>query len=135
MKIRGRVAHVGMITTGVSQRTGNKWKSQEIVIEYFDNDNARYPDSVNVRIFGERVDTLHLQVNDEVEASIGLNAREYDGRFYNEARVYRIERVGGSLQQPAAQAPSPAGGEEPVHDDVSPVKPSSEASNGDDLPF
>jgi hypothetical protein len=134
MKIRGRVAHVGVITTGVSQRTGNKWKSQEVVIEYFDNDNARYPDSVNVRIFGERVDNLQLQVNDEVEASIGLNAREYDGRFYNEARVYRIERVGGSLQQPAA--PAPASGEEPAHDDVSPViKPSSEASKGDDLPF
>lgn len=134
MKIRGRVAHVGVITTGVSQRTGNKWKSQEIVIEYFDNDNARYPDSVNVRIFGERVDTLKLQVNDEVEASIGLNAREYDGRFYNEARVYRIERVGGSLPQQAA--PAPASGEEPAHDDVSPViKPSSEASKGDDLPF
>ena len=64
MKIKGRVAHVGVITTGVSQRTGNKWKSQEIVIEYFDNDNARYPDSVNVKIFGERVDSLHLQVND-----------------------------------------------------------------------
>ena len=134
MKIRGRVAHVGVITTGVSQRTGNKWKSQEVVIEYFDNDNARYPDSVNVRIFGERVDTLQLQVNDEVEASIGLNAREYDGRFYNEARVYRIERVGGSLPQPAA--PAPASVEEPVHVDVSPViKPSSEASKGDDLPF
>lgn len=134
MKIRGRVAHVGVITTGVSQRTGNKWKSQEIVIEYFDDDNARYPDSVNVKIFGERVDTLQLQVNDEVEASIGLNAREYDGRFYNEARLYRIERVGGSLQQPAAQAP--ASGEEPVHSDVPPVtKPSSEAANGDDMPF
>jgi len=134
MKIKGRLAHVGVITIGVSQRTGNKWKSQEIVIEYFDNDNARYPDSVNVRIFGERVDTLQLQVNDEVEASIGLNAREYDGRFYNEARVYRIERVGGSLPQPAA--PAPASVEEPVHDDVSPViKPSSEASKGDDLPF
>ena len=135
MKIKGRVAHVGVMTTGVSQRTGNKWKSQEIVIEYFDNDNARYPDSVNVRIFGERVDTLQLQVNDEVEASIGLNAREYDGRFYNEARIYRIERVGGSLPQPAAPAPSPVGGEEQVHNDVSPVKPSSEASKGDDLPF
>ena len=132
MKIKGR-AHVGVMTTGVSQRTGNTWKSQEVVIEYFDNDNARYPDSVNVRIFGERVDTLHLQVNDEVEASIGLNAREYDGRFYNEARVYRIERVGGSLPQPAAQAPASV--EEPVHNDVSPVKPSSEAANGDDLPF
>ena len=133
MKIKGRVAHVGVITTGVSQRTGNKWKSQEVVIEYFDNDNARYPDSVNVKIFGERVDSLHLQVNDEVEASIVLNARECDGRFYNDARVYWIERVGGSLQQPAA--PAPASVEEPVHDDVSPVKPSSEAANGDDLPF
>lgn len=134
MKIRGRVAHVGVITTGVSQRTGNKWKSQEIVIEYFDDDNARYPDSVNVKIFGERVDTLQLQVNDEVEASIGLNAREYDGRFYNEARLYRIERVGGSLQQPPAQAP--ASGEEPVHNDVQHViNPSFEASKGDDIPF
>ena len=133
MKIRGRVAHVGVITTGVSQRTGNKWKSQEIVIEYFDNDNARYPDSVNVRIFGERVDSLKLQVNDEVEASIGLNAREYDGRFYNEARVYQIERVGGSLQQPAA--PAPAGGEEPVHNVPQVIKPSFEASKGDDMPF
>ena len=103
------------------------------MIEYFDNDNARYPDSVNVRIFGERVDMLQLHVNDEVEASIGLNAREYDGRFYNEARVYRIERMGGSLPQPAA--PAPASAEEPVHNDVSPVMPSSEASKGDDLPF
>ena len=101
MDIKGRVIYVGQPNRGISKRTGNEWKSQDVVVQYFEHDTDRYPDSVYFRIFGERIDALNLKVNDEVEAGIGLTAREYDGKYYNEVSCFRLEKVSKEGDKPS----------------------------------
>jgi len=74
-----------------------------------------------------------FQVGDEVKVSFNLRAREYNGRWYNDVRVWRISPAGQSAQAPVAaaspapmpeQAPAPTIMDMPVQDDES-----------NDLPF
>lgn len=101
MDIKGQVTFVGPIQTGRSERTGSDWKAQDIVVSYYENPTDRYADSVVVRIMNDKVDELALKLGDDVELGIGLSAREYDGRHYQEVRAFRINKVG------AAAAPAP----------------------------
>ena len=101
MDIKGQVTFVGPIQTGRSERTGSDWKAQDILVSYYENPTDRYADSVVVRIMNDKVDELALKLGDDVELGIGLSAREYNGRHYQEVRAFRINKVGAA----AAQAP------------------------------
>ena len=44
MEFQGRIAKLLPIRQGVSQRTGNEWKSLPFIFEYFEHDSDRYAD-------------------------------------------------------------------------------------------
>ena len=52
------------------------------------------------------------QVGDKVKVSFNLSSREYNGRWYNDVRAWRIEPAGSAPVAPAAPsapvAPPPA---------------------------
>ena len=50
MEFQGRIAKVLPIRQGVSQRTGNEWKSLPFIFEYFEHDSDRYADGGTMRI-------------------------------------------------------------------------------------
>ena len=114
--------------SGVSQRTGNTWMSQEYVMDYFWWPNQTQPSQMLFKVFGEnRIKQWNLQLNDEVKITFHIEAHEYDGRWFNEVRCTNVQKVGASAQQPTADAtgtppPSPEPGQ-------------NEEGNGDDLPF
>ena len=86
IKLTGRIAKVFPANSGVSQRTGNTWMSQEYLFEFFSWSAAQYPDRVVFRIFGEdRIKQFNLQEMEEnVTVVLRLGAHENDGRWYNE---------------------------------------------------
>lgn len=101
MEITGRIKEVLQVRSGVSQRTGNEWKALPFVVEYYENQTDRYPDSVVV----ETYDTNKMpNIREGVNVKIGIShkVREYEGRKYNEIRTYKIEVIGS--QQPADNA-------------------------------
>ena len=51
MEFQGRIAKLLPIRQGVSQRTGNEWKSLPFIFEYFEHDSDRYADSVMLETF------------------------------------------------------------------------------------
>ena len=53
IKLTGRIAEVMPLQSGVSQRTGNQWKSQEYLFEYFAWGGAMYANRIVCRVFGE----------------------------------------------------------------------------------
>ena len=84
---------------GVSQRTGNTWKSQEFVIET----HEQYPKHCVFRVFGEdRLRDFDLKVNEEVTVSFDIDAHEYRGRWYNDITVWRVQRGVVDAGAPAA---------------------------------
>ena len=119
MKFQGRIRQVLPLRQGVSQRTGNEWKALPFVFEYFEAPTDRYADSVVIETFDENV-INNLKEGMEVICGFSHRVREYEGKFYNELRLYTIESVQhanaaqGQTGQPATQAEESA-------DDVDPL--------------
>lgn len=127
IKLTGRIAKVFPAKSGVSQRTGNTWMSQEYLFEFFSWSAAQYPDRVVFRIFGEdRIKQFNLQeLEENVTVVLRLDAHENNGRWYNEISATNVIRQGqmqpqnapageASAQQPSntpAQAQNAASGE------------------------
>ena len=68
------------------------WIKQEFVVEYQD---GQYPEKALLLAWGaDRVKDLdNYQPGDHIKASLKLQARERNGRWFNDVRVWRIVRV------------------------------------------
>ena len=68
MEIQGKIRAILPAQSGVSQRTGNSWMSQDYVLDYFWWQNQTQPSQMVFRVFGEdRIKNFDLKVNDEVK--------------------------------------------------------------------
>ena len=127
MELTGKIIAVMEPRGGVSARTGNTWKTQEYVLEV----PGQYPKRCLFNVFGEdRINQFNIQNGDELTIQFDIDAREYNGRWFNDIRAYNVIRG----QQPVA-------GAQPVvaqSEATSPFPPAQEpACDGasDDLPF
>ena len=108
MEFQGRIAKLLPIRQGVSQRTGNEWKSLPFIFEYFEHESDRYADSVILETFDTNV-IDNLKEGMEVICGFGHKAKtitKQDGTqtTINEMRLYKIESVRKAQNQPAQQA-------------------------------
>lgn len=135
MDLTGKVIAIMEARGGVSSRTGNPWMTQEYVIEV----PGQYPRKMLFNIFGEdRIKQFNIQPGEEITVQFDIDAREYNGRWFNDIRAYNIIRgqVAGAVpaatpfpQQQATAAPDAA---------TSPFPPAQEPAGegaADDLPF
>ena len=93
VKLIGRIAEVMPAQEGVSARTGNAWKSQEYLFEYFSWSGAQYPNRIVCRVFGEdNIAKFNLKQGEEVTAWLRFDAnKSQDGtRWFNEVRITRL---------------------------------------------
>ena len=116
MEFQGRIARLLPIRQGVSQRTGNEWKSLPFIFEYFEHESDRYADSVMLETFDTNV-IDHLKEGMEVRCGFGHRTREFtkqDGTtgIINDIRLYKIESVRKAQNQPAQQANGQAVGQQ-----------------------
>ena len=113
IKLTGRIAEVLSANTGVSQRTGNQWMSQDYIFEYFMWSGQQRATQLCVRIFGEdnikRHNLQPLEENVTLTLRLESTKNQESGRWFTEVRVTNVERAGA--QQPAQprQAQSAAG--------------------------
>ncbi|WP_028903699.1 MULTISPECIES: DUF3127 domain-containing protein [unclassified Prevotella] len=126
MELTGKIIAVMEARGGVSARTGNSWKTQEYVIEV----PGQYPKRCVFNVFGEdRINQFNIQNGDELTIQFDIDAREYNGRWYNDVRAYNVIRGQQPAATPQAAAPSEA---------TSPFPPAQEPvseGSSDDLPF
>lgn len=134
MEFQGRIAKVLPIRQGVSQRTGNEWKSLPFIFEYFENPTDRFADSVMLETFDTKV-IENLKEGMEVRCGFGHKTREYtkDGKtmIINDIRLYKIETV--RKEHPAGHATGMAGGQQQAGTTEAPQQ--QEGGDNDDLPF
>lgn len=133
LELEGRITRKEAKLSGQSAR--GAWVKQDFILEYQD---GNYPAEVCFTSFGnDKVAELdRYQVGDMVKVSFNLRAREFNGRWYNDVRVWRISPAGqvaapaaapvqqSSYGTPPPQAPAPSIEDMPAEDDGS-----------DDLPF
>ena len=130
MEITGKIIAVLPAKEGVSQSNGNPWKCQDYVIET----SEMYPKRCCFNVFGaEKIQEMNIQLGETLTVSLEINANEYQGKWYNQVRGWKVVRVpaqGQGQQQPAEQAPWPQAGLTP------PVQTPAQAQpQNDNLPF
>jgi hypothetical protein len=99
MDLTGKIIAILPANSGVSQRTGNPWMSQEYVIEV----PGQYPRKCVFRLFGEdRIKQFNIQAGEELTVQFDIDAHEYNGRWFNEIRAFNIIRGQVAQTVPAA---------------------------------
>ena len=131
MEFTGQVKKILPLRSGVSQRTGNEWKSLPFIFEYFEHDTDRYADSVLLETFDTKV-IENLKEGMEIRCGFSHKTREYDGKTYNELRLYKIECIKAAQQAPQG-ANASAVGNQPTPPFPEPQNPSNQ--DDDDLSF
>ena len=140
IKIIGTIERLMPISKGVSS-TGREWVKQDIVMSMADGQFVKH---FAASVMGqERIDNFKLRVGDNIVAYLDVDAREYNGRWFNSINIWKVERVGSSgnnnnnasngSQQRSSQTQSNQQQSEPK-----PQQQPTNASaynNGDDLPF
>ena len=137
MDLTGKVIAIMEARGGVSARTGNPWMTQEYVIEV----PGQYPRKMLFNIFGEdRIKQFNIQPGEEITVQFDIDAREYNGRWFNDIRAYNIIRgqVAGTVPAatpfPPQQAAAPAGSDAATAPFPPAQEPAGEGT-ADDLPF
>ena len=103
MELQGKIIAALPERSGTSQR--GEWKVQEFVLETVD---SSYPRKMVFDVFGaDRLQRFNIQVGQVVNVAFDIDAREYNGRWYNSIRAFDVRQV--DLSQPvAAPQPQPA---------------------------
>lgn len=118
MELTGKIIIVQPERSGVSQRTGTEWKVQEYVLETI---NEQFPRKMVFEVFGaDRIANFNIKAGDVMTVSFDIDAREYNGRWYNQIRAWKVDR--NVTAQPVA-APAPAGVAPAPAPAVAPVAP------------
>ena len=95
MELTGKIIAVLPAQGGVSQRTGNPWKSQDYVIEA----QETYPKKCCFNVFGdEKIQEMNIQLGETLTVSLDINANEYQGKWYNQVRAWKVERMAQAQQ-------------------------------------
>lgn len=119
MELKGKVIQLLPLQSGMGKK--GPWKKQEFIVET----QSQYPKKVCLSIWGDKIDQFGIAMGDQVNVAVDLESREYNGRWYTEARAWKIEKSGSSggsnSMDPIGEEPFSAGN----------------ATNGsaDDLPF
>ena len=141
MDFEGRVIQFIGETNGVS-KAGNPWKKKEWVVE---NLGSQYPRKVKLQCFGDRSDLINLEAGRDYKFTIDIESREYQGRWYTDVSVLRVDEPTGQgampqggFQQPQSNfggAPfgNPSG--EPFGGDAFGGGTASSDNSDEDLPF
>ena len=146
MDITGKIIAVLPTRSGTSAK-GTQWSSQTSVIET----HEQYPKKVAFDVLGEKITEFNLQVGEEVTVSFDINAREFNGKWFNSVNAWKVVREqvpaqGGYNTNPqagaqAAQAAQPSaaiGAANPMNPN-NPFPPAQQpgtpAGKADSLPF
>lgn len=144
--ITGKIIAVLPTRSGTSAR-GTQWSSQTAVVET----HEQYPKRVAFDVLGDKITEFNLQVGEEVTVSFDINAREFNGKWWNSVNAWQVVRQGGQ-QAPgqggynvgnpqagaqAAQQAAMAGasGQTNSSNPFPPKQPAQSQENSDDLPF
>jgi len=108
--IKGKITHVLESRTGTSDK--GDWAVQNFVLQETEGD---YPKSINFEAFNKEWD---LREGQEVEVSINLESREWQGRWFLSAKAWKFTPIGGQAAVSQAAPEPQAQGADTETDDL-----------------
>jgi hypothetical protein len=86
MEVKGKIIVVNKVVTGQSKK--GTWARQDFVIET----GEQYPKKVALSLWGmDLINKYDIVVGLDITASINIESREYNGRWYTEIRAWKLE--------------------------------------------
>ncbi|HAC14667.1 MAG TPA: hypothetical protein DCE78_01800 [Bacteroidetes bacterium] len=116
LKVTGIVSEVLQEMSG--QGKNGTWRKREFILET----QEQYPKKICIVQWGDEIDASNLQTGEQITASIDVQSREYNGRWYTDVKAWKIEKLGGAVSDPTSTNVTVEIPEPPAFDD-------------DDLPF
>lgn len=133
LNISGIVLNILPLQTGTS-KAGNQWQKQDFILET----GGQYPRKVCICLFGDNVEKFPLQVGQSVTASVDIESREFNTRWYTDIRawniVYNGQQQGAPAPAPTATAPTAQPAPTPANGAAAQA-PAGAPAAADDLPF
>lgn len=87
MEIQGKIIVVLPERSGTSQR-GNQWRSISYVLET----QEQYPKKLAFDVTNDKIDQLNIQLGEILTVQFDINAREYNGRWFNSVNAWNVIR-------------------------------------------
>lgn len=100
------------------------WRKQEFIVET----EGMYPRKVCIAVWGDKIDQFALNVGEKVTASVNIESREFNGRWYTDIKAWKLDKVSESQSDSGQEIP-------PVSDVPLPPEVPPMPSEEDDLPF
>jgi hypothetical protein len=117
MEISGSIIQVLPMQTGEGKN--GPWKKQDFVIET----EGTYPKKVCISMWGDKINENLIKMGTTVTASIEVESREYNGRWYTDVKAWKIEGNAGAPESSGSSAAA------------APVEIPAAMEGEDDLPF
>lgn len=120
MEITGKIVQILPEETGEGKN--GPWKKQNFILET----QEQYPKKVCITVWGDKVNLQNFGENEIVTASINIESREYNNRWYTDVKAWRVIKADAGAESP------------PDYGNIPPeTKPPLESEDGpmDDLPF
>ncbi len=135
MEIQGKIIAALDVKTGTSAR--GEWKVQEFVLETIDGQFSR---KMVFSVFGEeRLQRFNIQVGQDVNVSFDIDAREYNGRWFNSIRAFDVRQVVPNAAPGPVDAPYQSAAPAPMNNfqaaPAAGVAPAPMEDSSEDLPF
>lgn len=92
MEIKGKIIEVLPEKSG--QSANGEWRKQEYVLET----DAQYPKKVCFMAWGDKVNQFNIKKDENVEVSIDVESREYNGRWYTDVKAWKVSRIGADAE-------------------------------------
>jgi hypothetical protein len=124
MEIIGRVAQLLPLVTG--QGKNGEWRKQEFIIEIAD---GQFPKKICFSLWGDKIGQAGLALNETVKVFFDIESREYNARWFTEAKAWKVEKqaAGASAGSPTHTSSPQVPNDAPASFNAAPVE--------DDLPF
>ncbi len=99
MEVTGKMILKNQIVSGEGKN--GVWKKQDFVVET----NAQYPKKVCFTLWGDKIDKLDAVVGDNVVVSFDIESKEYNGKWFTEARAWMIKKESKEPSNQGIEAP------------------------------
>jgi hypothetical protein len=114
MEISGKIIKAMPLQSG--QGKNGQWKKQDFILEI---PSEKFPKKVCLTVWGENIDKFNLREGINVTASIDVESREYNGKWYTDVKAWKV--VAGddsSSSQTASHVTAPENSWLPEKDDL-----------------